>query len=96
MQTSNPKGNQQPGRNKKKGKNNKKGGNNNNNKANDKKNKNNNARGGTRSLSGRLSFLASCVGMTTSLTCALEWKMPQISKHRAQLCSKILYQIIKI
>ena len=52
MQSSNPKGNQKPGRNKKKGKNNRKGGNKNDNETNDKTNNNNNVRG-TRILRGR-------------------------------------------
>ena len=50
VQTSNPKGNQQPGRNEKKGKNNRKGGNKN---ANDRNDKNTNDVGGTRILRGR-------------------------------------------
>ena len=45
VQSSNPKGSQQPGRNKKKGKNNRKVANKNDNETNDKKNNNNNARG---------------------------------------------------
>ena len=77
MQSSEQKGNQQPRRNKKKGKNNRKGGNKNENaNFNDK-----NARnvGGTSSLNVRLSFLANCVRRTTSLTCALIWKMARDS-----------------
>ena len=59
VQTSDQKGNQQPGRNRKKGKNNKKGGNKNENATNnDKKNKN---AGGTSKINVRLSFLASYV-----------------------------------
>ena len=49
MQSSNLKGNQQPGRNKKKGKNNKKGGNKNDNEINDKNNNNNNVGGDKKS-----------------------------------------------
>ena len=45
MQTSNPKGNQQPGRNKKKGKNNRKGGNKNENGNSNDKNRNNSSGG---------------------------------------------------
>ena len=77
MQSLDQKGNQQPGRNKKKGKNNCKGGNKNEiANFNDK-----NARnvGGEISLNVRLSFLENCVRRTTSLTCALIWKMPQDS-----------------
>ena len=81
VQLSDQKGNQQPKRNKKKGKNNHKGGN---------KNENGNFMtripampGGTSSLNLRLIFLANCVRRTTSLTCALIWKMPQDSYHRA-------------
>ena len=69
VQSSDQKGNQQPGRNKKKGKNNCKGGNKNGNANSNDKNARN-ARG-TSSLNVRLSFLASCVRRTTSLTCAL-------------------------
>ena len=54
-----------------------------------------NARG-TSSLNVRLSFLANCVRMTTSLTCALVWNTPRGSQHKAQLCWPILYPIIKI
>ena len=69
MQSSDQKGNQQPRRNKKKGKKNRKGGNKNENaNFNDKNDCN---AGGTSSLNVRLSFLASCVRMTTSLNCAL-------------------------
>ena len=64
VQSSNQKGNQQPGQNKKKGKNNRKGGNKNDNDNND---KNNNNVGGTRNLSVRLNFLVRCVQMITSL-----------------------------
>ena len=49
VQSSNPKGNQQPGRNKKKGKNSKKGGNKNVNDTNDKNNNNNNVGGDKKS-----------------------------------------------
>ena len=69
VQSPDHKGNQQPGWNKKKGKNNQKGRNRNENANNDKKN--NNA-GGTRNLNVRLNFLASFVGMITSLTCTLK------------------------
>ena len=74
VQSSNQKGNQQPERNKKKGKNNHKGGNRNESANSNDKNAQN--AGGTSSLNVRLSFLASCVRMTTSLTCALVWKTP--------------------
>ena len=71
------KGNQQPERNNKKGKNNHKGGNKNENaNFNDKNTRN---VGGTSSLNVRLSFLPNCVRRTTSLTCALIWKMPRDS-----------------
>ena len=69
------KGNQQPRRNKKKVENNRKGGNKNEN-ANFNDNNANNC-WGIGSLNVRLSFLANCVRMTTSLTCALVWKMPR-------------------
>ena len=69
VQSSDQKGNQQLGRNKKKGKNNHKGGNRNENANFNEKNARN--AGGTSSLNVRLSFLASCVRMITSLTCAL-------------------------
>ena len=68
VQSSNHKGNQQPGWNKKKGKKNRKGGN---------KNemiimtRTTTMLGVTRNLSVSLNFLVSCVGMITSLTCAL-------------------------
>ena len=63
VQSSDQKGNQQPGRNKKKGKNNRKGGNRNENaNSNDKNSRN---VGGTRIINIRLSFLASCVRKTT-------------------------------
>ena len=71
VQSSEQKGNQKPGWNRKKGKNNKNCGNKNENaNNNDKNNKN---VGGTRKISVRLSFLASYVRMITSLTCALGW-----------------------
>ena len=84
MQSSDQKGNQQPGRNKKKGKNNHKGGNRNENaNTNDKNSRN--ARGRS-NLNVRLNFLASCVRTITSLTCALVSMKPRDSWHRAQLC----------
>ena len=67
VQSSDQKGNQQPGRNKKKGKNNRKGGNRNENGHSNEKNARN-ARGGTSILNVRLSFLASYVRKITSLT----------------------------
>ena len=74
VQSSDQKGNQQPGRNKKKGKNNRKGG---------KRNENANFNDKnaamlkwTSNLNIRLSFLANYVRRTTSLTCTLIWKMP--------------------
>ena len=42
--------------------------------------------GGTRKLNVRLNFLASCVRMITSLTCALVSMKPRDSWHSAQLC----------
>ena len=77
MQSSDQKGNQQLGRNRKKGKNNRKGGNKKENAHFYDKNARN--AGGTSILNVRLSFLANCVRMTTSLTCALIWKMPRDS-----------------
>ena len=56
VQSLNPKGNQQLGRNKKKGKNNNKGGNNNNNGANDKNNNNNNNYGGDKKSKQKVKF----------------------------------------
>ena len=77
MQTSNPKGNQQLGRNKKKGKNNRKGGNKNENGNNNDKNTNN-ARG-DKHPKRKVKFSVIFVRTITSLTCALVWRMPQSS-----------------
>ena len=81
VQSSDQKGNQQPGWNKKKGKNNRKGGNRNENANNDDKNARN--AGGTSKINLRLNSLASCVRMITSLTCSLISMKPQDSWHRA-------------
>ena len=76
VQSSDQKGNQQPGQNKKKGKNNCKGGNKNENANNNDKNGRN--AGGTSKLNARLSSLESCVRTITSLTCALVLMKPQV------------------
>ena len=73
VQSSDQKGNQQPGRNRKKGKNNnQKGGNKNENARNNQKNDRN--AGGASKINIRLSSLASYVRTITSLTCALGLK----------------------
>ena len=69
VHSSDQKGNQQPGWNRKKGKNNRKGGNKNENANSNDKNACN--VGGTSKLNVRLSSLASCVRTITSLTCAI-------------------------
>ena len=84
VQSSDQKGNQQPGRNKKKGKNNRKGGNRNENSNSNDKNAQNSR--GKSSLNVRLNFLASCVRRITSLTCAFVSMKPRDSWHTAQLC----------
>ena len=75
VQSSNQKGNQQPGRNKKKGKNNRKGGNKNENANYNDKNTHN--AGGDKQTKRKVNFPYKLCKDNTSLTCSLIWKMPR-------------------